>query len=302
MPGRLFHPRLTFIDMWQTLCSSHPNVASYESAGKTFEGNDVWLFKVGNPLGGKVLYDGCLHGWEDIGAEVEYLYAKWLLESGDPIAQKILAQNYSLFVPVINYDRDERQNANFQDCQYGTDLNRNFLKNWRQTPCGNYPDCYNGKSAGSEPETKALRAVFQKYAPAYYLNTHYGGGPYLSYYSRASEAEVVARIRELSQPETFPWSISTMGAGNGMAIGDAYDFGASAWLFEIASPTAPLVTAGTPYGHTAHTLADIQNYFFPRILPVCIAFSEASAGPVQVKYAFKQWQDGDKNPTKTIVV
>ena len=47
--------------MYKNLCDNHPEWASYEIAGQTLQGNDIWLFKVGNPEMNGVFIEGCLH-------------------------------------------------------------------------------------------------------------------------------------------------------------------------------------------------------------------------------------------------
>ena len=99
-PSPTFHSHQELVSMFKTLCDNYPSYASYDSIGKTYEGRDIWMFKFGTPNGGKVLWDGCLHGWEDMGSEIMYLFATWLLESSDPTAERILQRNYVLITDV----------------------------------------------------------------------------------------------------------------------------------------------------------------------------------------------------------
>lgn len=308
--GGLFYTKSTMIDMLKSLCDVHSDRASYVSIGKSFEGRDIMLFRIGNPNGGKVCLDAAIHGWEDIGSVIQWHYANWLLESGDVEASRILNGNYTLLIPYVNMDSSYRENRNFVQCQYGVDLNRNFVKGWTLTPCGAYPNNYHGKSAASEPETQAMRSFLSTYKPKFHLNMHYGGGPYLAYDNLNEGAVVNAVINSIRQWATqkgvspFAWNIQSMGEGNGMEVGDARVAGASSWLIETASPTLPYSSnpSGTPYMHTSQTLADVQDWYFPHLLPAFIAFSEACQNQIVAKYVFKHWQDGDINPTKTVVL
>lgn len=278
--GGLFHPKDTLIGMFKTLCDTYPTLANYVPIGKSYKGKDIWLFRIGNPFGGAVLVDGSMHGFEDLGSEFLYLYAQWLLTSGDATAQVILNGNYTLLVPIVNMDSSERQTANKTTCTYGTDLNRNFVTGWSARTCS---ETYPGSSAGSEPETKAMKYVFDTYRPAFYLNTHYCGAAYLSYSSSnlALVNSVISRINQLSSANgVTPYEIRSGGAGGGMAVGDATMAGANAWLLETANEssyhTGPGSTPGNScYMHNCQTLIDIQNYYFPKIAPILIAFSEA---------------------------
>ena len=74
--------------MYKEECNKFPRISSYQSIGKTTKGNDIWAFKIGNPDGGKIIIDGCLHGWEDMGSEITFIWIKWLLESKTPAAKK----------------------------------------------------------------------------------------------------------------------------------------------------------------------------------------------------------------------
>ena len=300
-------PSKLLVNRFKALCDAHPTQANYVSIGKSYEGRDIWMFRIGTIGGGVVLLDGCLHGWEDMGTECEYRYAKWLLESGDPKTLEILQKNYSLFVPVVNMDSVERQNRDFNPCLYGVDLNRNFTSGWTYTGCADYPNCYHGPSAASEPETLILKNVFQTYKPEIYLNTHYGGGPYLAYYSGEQSSivqPILNRISQLSmQMGVTPYPVSSSGS-NGYAIGDAHNAGAIAWLLETATETDYHTgTDPTPscYMHDVQEIVDIDTYYFPKMLPIFIAFSEAVAkNPVTQKHVFTQWNDGDLNNPKTV--
>lgn len=272
MPAPTYHTHDVLNNMFKTLCNRHSE-AAYESVGKSYQGRDIWLFKIGNPRGGRVLWDGCLHGWEDMGSEIMYLYAEWLLESGDPKAKEILRTNWTLLIPVVNPDSYTRENRNFTECQYGVDLNRNFKQGWSWVPCNPWPNCYRGNSAASEPETKVMRNVFSRFKPHHYVNTHYGGGPWIGYYHLESASvinPILTRIKELSiQINVTPYNVHSVGS-IGYAVGDAHNFGAVAWLFEVE---------GGPgcYAHTAHPYSMVVNVYFPKCLPVFIALSEACA-------------------------
>lgn len=328
--GRTFHQKYAgqtdnvnagiFMDMWKSLCDAHPSLASYTVIGHTYENREILIFRIGNPNGGAVMWDASLHGWEDILGEVEYKIAEWLLTSGTPEAQRILDGNYVLFVPDINHDSVERGNRNFAECANsgnnsggGVDLNRNFVTGWGRAACGTGSyGLSSGASAGSEPETQAMRNAFSTYKPKVYLNGHYGGGPSLTYGTAPATGnltkKILDRVYQLEPDIGTYWSITSGGSvGGGMIGGDAQALaGANVWQWEMATNTdGPMTTCPNPtttrynpftkvcesvgrasdaYMHTAHSIEDVYGWFFPRALPLFRAMCEAvetTAPPTQ---------------------
>jgi hypothetical protein len=242
--------------MFKSLCESHPGESSFESIGKSYNGLDIWAFKIGSSSSsGVVLWDGCMHGSEDLGSEVEYLLAEWLLESGEDQANRILRNNLIIFIPVVNPDSTRRTNMHTYvsgaspNGMNGVDLNRNFVLDWGinadwegtnnagSTNPANPKGNYIGPSAGSEPETKAMRYAFQKLKPKFYVNTHMGGGPWLGYHWRNSNKTWV-NIIKTKMRDNQSYNVISCGWG-GLAIGDAYYFGANAWLLELTGEKIP---------------------------------------------------------------
>ncbi|MEM2130204.1 MAG: M14 family zinc carboxypeptidase [Candidatus Bathyarchaeia archaeon] len=267
-----FHSKKEKITMWKTLWAAHPNT-EYKSVGKTYSGQDIWLFSVGNPAGGRVLWDAEMHGGEDKGSEILYLIAKWLLESGDQRAAKILEENHVLFIPVIN-DRNERGNGNVELSPHGVDLNRNFETGWRYVKPGDGEWCYAGAYPVSEPETKTLRNVFLNYKPIFYVNMHCGAGPYAAYYNGGNKTlseQVILKTKKVcDEMSVVPYPTHVLGS-RGYAIGDAVALGVqSAWLIEcVGAETAGL--------HSPEHYEELVTVFFPKCQAMFIAMCEISA-------------------------
>lgn len=414
--------------MYQNLCDAYPEWCDYLSVGKTYLNNDIMMFRIGDPSGGRILYDSAIHGWEDVGAEIGFLFLKWLLESGEQKANTILNSCYWLFIPVVNYDSLGRTNMHIvcnpaycQNGEFGVDLNRNFVRNWKssscrtdtnpdninfcinpfgqlnqilcgdptygknvthqyqcvngswqdlgvggdccdpsanctsptglcgQIICGNsqygqnithayqcrsgtwtdlgisekcqcessggnwwndhcctgYPNNYHGDFAGSEPETQVMRSVFQNYRPKFYVNTHYGGGPWFGHYSAIPQStidplknRIIALASEMGVGCIWPWSST---GGNGVAVGDAYDFGAISFLWEMYSrgtsdnpnckwgvcangidccEAATLMGKPEYAGLCSTTNPDyeyVEHIVFPKSMPYFLALSEFAA-------------------------
>jgi len=275
------------IAKFKALCDAYPAKASYVSVGKSVQGNTIWAFCIGNPNSkGVVMWDGQLHGNEHSGSEIEYLFAKWLLtDTADSNARRILENNYVVFVPVVNIDSYERQNArrsytlsngSILKTPYGVNLGRNFVYNWGPlavlgTGDPNSATDYWGLYAGSEPETQAMRNAFARFKPRFYVNVHQGGGPYLGRWTgnknSTLDTATVNLIAQLSQQMgVSPYKVQGVGSG-GMSVSDAGSvYGASAWLFEVSGSGMP----------TVFNYDNLKSYYFPKCLPILIAMCRMS--------------------------
>lgn len=247
-----YHTKDVMITMWKTLSDLHPSLGSYEVIGKTVLNNDIWMFKIGNPNGARLMFDGSLHGTEDTGTEAEYLYAKWLLESGDAKANELIQKTYSFFIPVVN-DQYDRKNGRDSSHPYpdgstvntnGIDLNRNFAYGWGSGFGSTDPVAwdYQGPFAASEPETQALRSVMQTYRPKIYVNFHVGGGHYGHYMGNVTLGQMIitkynAFVQSNGVVNPLEVSGSASSSGSGTATSDAYFFGALAWVSETSDWT-----------------------------------------------------------------
>jgi hypothetical protein len=252
----------TFMNAFKALANAYPELMTYETIGKTVQNRDIIMFKIGNPTGGRVLFDGALHGDENLGSELLYFYAKWLLTSSDPLAKRILARDYTLLIPVVNvdaYDRTTRVNAN------GVDLNRNFATNWQyggsSDPNSKY---YRGPSPLSEPESKAIVGVFQKYKPSFYVNLHRGGAIfYISQYGNSTYYSIIFnKIATLAQQRGVAKYSHQYVSGAGYSISDAARAGITSFLLEVIDWDTPI------------TLAEIETILLPKFIPNAAIMSQ----------------------------
>lgn len=158
---------------------SFPSLVSHETFGKTTLGKEMHVFKIGNPDGGRILIDACIHGDERVAAEILLLYVDWLLNQREPAATHILEGCQTLAIPIVNLDgftesgktQGNRKNAN------SVDLNRNFPDSWTSRP--NNPKRYNypGPYAKSEIETCNMMALYSKTVPRISISMHTGRPP-----------------------------------------------------------------------------------------------------------------------------
>lgn len=276
-PSALYTSKSQMIAQWVALCDAHPEWASYESIGKSIQGNDIWLFKIGTPTGGRVMYDGQCHGSEDGGTEILYKFCEWLLESNDTLAKHILQYNYHLIIPILNVDTTARQNMRREyvldngtviNVPYGVDLNRNGVYRWGESgsPDPNNDYEYRGLYGGSEPETMALHNAVGKYRPEIYVNTHNGGEYMLHYLNTSLEAKIKTLKAQYEQEYniTNPYPARRGGRGGFLSADAAGSWNASGWLWEV-----------TTWENLTPTLDEWLLKYYPRAFPVLLAFAKA---------------------------
>jgi len=245
MVGASYRTKAEMISMFKSLCNSYPEIASYEVIGKSYLGNDIYMFKFGNMSGGRVLWDAQLHGGEDAGSEIGYWFAQWLLTSNTERANSILKKSCFMVIPVINIDSYGRTNDNHYGgtVKYGVNLNRNFVNGWGSSGTNlKSSEEYRGPSAGSEKETQVMRSAYSRFKPAFYVNTHMWGGPIAFSYRNNNPATVSAlktRMNELkSTYGGTPYGVTSIGGG-GFAIADAGALGIQSFLLEINDANTP---------------------------------------------------------------
>ena len=117
--------------------------------GRSDQGRPIFVVRVGNPTGPRVLVFGCIHGDET---------------AGIPIAralQRVRTRDDVWIVPDLNPDgvaHGTRQDAR------GVDLNANWSSEWRRggVPWDPY---YGGARPFSERETRIARALIERIHP-----------------------------------------------------------------------------------------------------------------------------------------
>jgi len=282
----------TFIAAFKSLANTYPELVTYEAVGKTVENNDILMFKIGNPAGGKVLFDGAIHGLESGGSEILYSYAEWLLTSDDPLAKQILATDYTLLIPAVNVDNYNNLRVN----AHHVDLNRNFATNWQNSGSTNTTsENYHGPSPLSEPESQALVKVFKAFNPQFYVNLHFGGGKYYlgsTYGNKTLYTSLVNQINTLSQqrgvsPYPYYWT-----DGAGFAISDAARLGITSFLLELSTN----LTIPSPA---------IETTILQRFIPIAAVLSQEGESRFEDGFesgSFNAWTGTYVTPGETAIV
>lgn len=249
--------------------SDNPSLVSHEVVGTTVLGKNIYLFKIGNPQGGKVLVDASIHGNERATSETVYWFVDWLLTSGETDAETMLECNSILILPIVNVDSYgvKRTNA------HGVDLNRNFETGWTY---GGDAEHFSGDYPLSEPETQAIHQVLIDYQPDWYLNLHTGFlrviPPWVykvEYPEDTYFRAVYSNYSTLStQRGATPIPYYPMGGYAGGVAGDeGYTQGAHAYSVELNTELEP-------------TYQRVVDTLLPRFIPLMIVLSEECAIPL----------------------
>jgi hypothetical protein len=152
-----------------------------------------------------VLYTGLHHAREPM-SMMQMIYFMWHLLEGygvDPEATYLLNNTELYFIPCVNPDgyiynqtiapnggghwrknmRDNDNSGAFEEDKDGVDLNRNYGYHWGLDDLGSSPnmasEVYRGKSAFSEPETRAIKGFVEEHNFFAALNYHAYGNVFI---------------------------------------------------------------------------------------------------------------------------
>ena len=186
-----------------------PNlITSKRNLGLSVENRIIWAVKISdNPdlnesaAEAPVYFDALHHAREPQSMASMMYYMYWLLENygTNPEATYLVNNREIFFVPVVNPDgyvynqttnpnggggwRKNRRNSGGGN--YGVDLNRNYDYGWGNNS-GSSSDpgseTYRGPSAGSEPETQAIKNYLAQINPKISFSMHSYAGRYLNPY------------------------------------------------------------------------------------------------------------------------
>lgn len=169
-------------DYMDRLAARHPALASVRTVGVSGEGRPIRALAIsrGGTIG--IALDGAQHAREWISAMVPVCVADRLLarDADDPRVHKILDAVSFYVVPVVNPDgyayswTDDRYWRKNRRGGYGVDVNRNYGVAWGES--GSSPDRaspnYRGEHAFSEPEARAMKALFDAESIRAHIDFH----------------------------------------------------------------------------------------------------------------------------------
>lgn len=199
----------TYAEVVQKLDSmrlQYPNlITAKQNRGTSHEGRTIWSVKISdNPDVNEsatepVIYFDALHHAREPQAMAGTMYFMyWLLDNynTNPEAKYLVDNREIYFVPVVNPDGYAynqttnpngggmwRKNRRNNSGSYGVDLNRNYDYGWGYnsgssgTPSS---DTYRGPSAGSEPETQAIKNMCASILPKIGFSVHSVAGRFLN--------------------------------------------------------------------------------------------------------------------------
>src|SRR6266540_2164816 len=193
------------------IAADNPDLTKLEVIGHTHQDREIIALKVtkdaqtvADAARPAALYSATQHAREWIAPEVDRRNLRWFVgeyNSGNQQIRDLLSTTELWFVLVMNPDgyqftfqspdtRLWRKNTREQNGVPGTqvgdgvDPNRNYPAHWNYDREGSSSiessDTYRGPSAGSEPETQAIRGLFERVPFKFQVNYH-SYGPWLLY-------------------------------------------------------------------------------------------------------------------------
>lgn len=199
----------TYTEVVQKLDSmrlQYPNlITAKQNRGTSHEGRTIWSVKISdNPDVNEsatepaIYFDALHHAREPQAMAGTMYFMYWLLDNynSNPEAKYLVDNREIYFVPVVNpdgyvYNQTTnpngggmwRKNRRNNSGSYGVDLNRNYDYGWGYnsgssgTPSS---DTYRGPSAGSEPETQAIKNMCAAILPKIGFSVHSVAGRFLN--------------------------------------------------------------------------------------------------------------------------
>ena len=151
-----------------TYITNYPTIARCDTIGWSVQNRPIISIKISDnvnddELEGKIQFNGCHHGDENIATEINLYFMRYLLDNYGSLNQVTsLVDNREIFIiPVVNPDgfyAGSRYNAN------GIDVNRDYGFQWFQHSGASIPF--------SQPESRVMRDDYCKYGYTISLDYH----------------------------------------------------------------------------------------------------------------------------------
>lgn len=148
--------------------ASHPSIARCDTIGWSVQNRPLLSIKISDnvnndELEGKIQFNGCHHGDENIATEINLYFMRYLLDNYGIIPEVTSLVNHReiFIVPVVNpdgFNAGSRYNA------HGVDLNRDYGFQWFGHGSSTSPF--------SQPESRAMRDDYCKYGYTISLDYH----------------------------------------------------------------------------------------------------------------------------------
>ncbi|EPZ32777.1 Peptidase M14, carboxypeptidase A domain-containing protein [Rozella allomycis CSF55] len=169
-----YHTADEVFDWMKALTANHTDLVDLISIGQTFEGRNIWGFKISSNSSylnkPNVVFHGAEHAREWISAAVvSYMANELITQYGkDAEITNLLDAFDFTIIPILNIDgyrysheKDRMWRKNRQPNAFctGTDMNRNWGFKWEGKGSSAFPcsEVYRGKEPFSAPETQSMR-------------------------------------------------------------------------------------------------------------------------------------------------
>ncbi|MFQ5413907.1 MAG: M14 family metallopeptidase [Phycisphaerae bacterium] len=176
-----YHSPSAVFETMAGIVIDHPDIAAVERIGTSVEGRGIMALRISDdaqtidPTEPGMVVTGCHHAREWISVEVPLFFANYLVENylKDDAVTRLIRNTEIWIIPILNPDgfeyswgpdrlwrKNRRDNG---DGTFGVDPNRNYSVGFGGSGASDmtFSQVYHGPQAFSEPETQAIRDLFE---------------------------------------------------------------------------------------------------------------------------------------------
>lgn len=180
-----YHNYTELTNELKDLAAKNPDLVQLSSFGKTNEGRDMWVVRIGTDLAKAdtkpaVIYMGGHHAREHLSVELPLMWAQYLVNeyrSGNARVVALVQSRDIHIIPTVNPDGMEydihdgqynmwrKNRVRNSNGTYGVDLNRNYGYQWGTggSSSNTTSEVYMGPSPFSEVETIAMKNYIESH-------------------------------------------------------------------------------------------------------------------------------------------